>query len=75
VVISAEGANAAEVDRFTLRADDGRQLAFTVERLDVSGGGLPAPHLREHLVSGDPITVSYRVENGVNIALRYTDAE
>ncbi|HYI23484.1 MAG TPA: hypothetical protein VEX62_12725 [Candidatus Limnocylindrales bacterium] len=49
-------------------------LAFTVGRLDVANGGLPAPHLREHLVSGDPIQVWYRTENGAMVALRYEDA-
>jgi hypothetical protein len=49
-------------------------LDFVVETLDLSNGGLPAPHLREHLVSGEPITVTYRIEDGTNIALRYVDA-
>ena len=62
------------MDRFTLRTEDGRQLVFNVGTLDLSNGGLPAPHLREHLVSGDPITVEYRVEGGQNIAIRYVDA-
>jgi glucose/arabinose dehydrogenase len=43
-------------------------------RLDLTGGGLPSAHLREHMASGEPITVDYHVENGVNIADRYTDA-
>lgn len=74
VVVSVDGPNAAQVERFTLRSADGRQLTFVVGTLDVSEGGLPAPHLREHLLNGDPITVSYRVENGQNLALRYVDA-
>ena len=74
IVISADGPDAAQVDRFSLRTNDGRVLAFTVGRLDVSDGGLPAPHLREHLVSGDQIEVLYRDENGNLVALRYLDA-
>jgi hypothetical protein len=40
----------------------------------VSNGGLPAPHLREHLVSGEPINVSYYLEGDVRVAVRYVDA-
>ena len=47
---------------------------FQVGTLDLSRGGLPAPHLREHLVSGEPITVEYRVEDGEKVATRYVDA-
>lgn len=47
---------------------------FVVGTLEVNNGGLPAPHLREHLVSGEPITVDYRDENGEKVAIRYTDA-
>lgn len=75
VIISADGPTAAQVDTFTMRTVDGRQLVFSVGTLDVANGGLPAPHIREHLVSGDPITVEYRVQGSQNIALRYVDAE
>jgi hypothetical protein len=74
VVISADGPDASAVDRFTLRTNDGQVIAFDVGTLDLSAGGLPAPHLREHLVSGVPITVYYSVANGVNTANRYIDA-
>lgn len=70
VVISADGPDAARVDRFSLRTNDGQVLQFTVGRLDLSNGGLPAPHLREHLVSGIPITVFY---DGTEV-MRYIDA-
>ena len=70
-MISVEGPSAAQVDRFSLRTNDGQVLQLTVGRLDVSNGGLPAPHLREHLVSGEPITVFYY---GTEV-IRYIDAE
>lgn len=70
VVIAADGPNAAQVDTFSLRTSEGQVLQFTVGRLDLSNGGLPAPHLREHLVSGEPITVYYY---GTEI-IRYMDA-
>ena len=49
-------------------------MNFNVGVLDLAGGGLPAPHIREHLVSGVPITVYFKVENGANVATRYIDA-
>jgi hypothetical protein len=73
-VISATGPGPAEVDRFSLRTSDRQALQFKVVRLDLSNGGLPSAHLREHMRSGEPITVEYHVENGVNIADRYIDA-
>jgi len=76
VVISADGPDASQVDRFSLRTTSGRLLDFSVGRLDVEGGGLPAPHLREHLVSGQPITVYFSEdENGGLVAVRYVDAD
>ncbi|MEX2547412.1 MAG: hypothetical protein WD830_06430 [Chloroflexota bacterium] len=74
VVISADGPDAAQVDHFNLRTNAGQVMTFTVGRLDLASGGLPAPHLREHLVSGVPITVYYLVEDGENVASRYIDA-
>lgn len=74
IVIAATGPSVAEVDHFTLRTADGQMLEFDVGVLDLSNGGLPAPHLREHMASGGPITVTYRIDNGTKIIDRYTDA-
>jgi hypothetical protein len=76
VVIAADGPSAAQVDRFTIRTAEGQSIEFTVGVLEQIGGGLPAPHLREHLVSGVPITVDYKVslEDGAKVAIRYIDA-
>lgn len=60
---------------FTLRTNDGQTLQFKVGTLDVTNGGLPSPHLREHMAGSAPTTVYYRVENGENIATKYTDAD
>ncbi len=73
-MIAAEGTTAAQVDSFSLRTSDGQVIQFKVVRLDLTNGGLPSAHLREHMSSGEPIAVTYHVENGVNIADRYTDA-
>ena len=71
IVISADGPDAANVERFSLRTSDGQVREFTVGRLDLNNGGLPAPHLREHLLSGEPITVYHYGDE----AIRYVDAE
>jgi hypothetical protein len=73
IVIAANGPDSATVNTFTLRTSDGQVINFTVGTLDVSNG-LPAPHLREHLVNGEPITVTYHLENGALVATRYVDA-
>ena len=70
VVIAVDGPSVADVERFTLRTDDGLVLALRVGRLDLDNGGLPAPHLRDHLLSGEPVTVYYYVDE----VIRYTDA-
>ena len=74
VVIAVTGPSAAQVDTFRLQTNAGQALDFRVGRLDLSNGGLPAPHVREHLVSGIPITVSYYVDAGTNVAVHYVDA-
>ncbi len=74
MVIAADGPSAADVDTFRLRTSDGQLYEFAVGALDLTGGGLPAPHLREHLVSGVPITVYYSNDGGTLTARRYIDA-
>ncbi len=75
MVTDVDGPTAADVDSFTINTRSGLVMSFIVERLDVSNGGLPAPHLRDHLISLEPITVTYTInEEGQNVALRYVDA-
>jgi len=73
LVINTTGPDAATVDTFTLRTNDGRTLDFDVGILDLSNGGLPAPHLRTHQVSGTPTLVYYVVQDGKNVAIKYYD--
>jgi hypothetical protein len=49
-------------------------LELLVGTLDLSNGGLPAPHLREHLVSGEPITATHFGDRDGLHLTRYTDA-
>ena len=61
--------------KFTLRTNDGQTLDFIVGTLDVTNGGLPSPHLREHMAGSTPTTVYYQVVNGQNVAVKYSDAD
>ncbi|HSH21876.1 MAG TPA: hypothetical protein VK992_04550 [Candidatus Caenarcaniphilales bacterium] len=63
------------MDGFTLRTANGDLYSFAVEALDLTGGGKPAAHLREHQLDAQPIEVEYKLEDGRHVALRYTDAE
>ncbi len=74
LVIAAQGPDSATVETFTLRTSEGQTLDFKVGTLDLTNGGLPAPHLREHMVGLTPTTVYYRVENGEMIAIKFVDA-
>jgi len=75
IVTAVDGPSAAQVDRFVLRTQEGRELTFQVGALRVGGDAFPAPHLAEHLVSLEPIRVQYVEEaDGRLVALRLTDA-
>jgi hypothetical protein len=65
-----------QVDRFTLRTDAGQLLSF-VAGPDFNAGATHAMtpgHMRQHMALADPVTVTYRDDNGVLIALSATDA-
>lgn len=75
LIIAANGTGPESVTSFTLQTDDGRTLNFVVGTLDVSNGGLPAPHLREHMAGSTRTTVWYVVQDGQNVAVKYIDAD
>jgi hypothetical protein len=65
-----------QVDRFTLRADDGRELSF-VAAPDFNAGAthvMTPGHMRQHMALADPVVVTYREERGTLVALSATDA-
>ncbi len=74
IVTNVSGPSATQVDSVTVRTPQGEVIQFQVGRLDLTEGGLNAPHLRDHFISGVPITVQYKVDNGQYVALRYFDA-
>ena len=73
-MVAVEGPTVARVTSFTLRGDDGTTTTFEVETLSLDEGGKPAPHLREHLVNGEPIEVQYFSAGHRRVAIRYRDA-
>ncbi len=75
LVVEVVGDSPADIDAFTLRTDEGGALRFSLGALDSADGGFPASHLREHQALAEPIRVTYRVEEGLNVALHLEDAE
>ena len=73
-IVVALDAPAGEVTGFTLRTQRGETIVFVIGALEVDGAAFPAAHLAEHAVTQAPVAVAYRVENGVNVALRLVDA-
>lgn len=66
----------SQLDRFTLRTDDGRELTF-VAAPDFNAGATHAMtpgHMRQHMALGDPVVVTYRQESTGLVALSATDA-
>ena len=65
-----------QVDRFTLRTDDGQVLSF-VAAPDFNANAQHAMtpgHMRQHMALADPVNVTFRDDNGTLIALSATDA-
>jgi len=75
LVLEVVGDSPADIDAFTLRTDEGGALRFSLGALDSADGGFPASHLREHQALAESIRVTYRVEEGLNVAVRLEDAE
>jgi hypothetical protein len=75
VLLDVQSASLQRVDEFTLRTDDGEELSFTPApdfNVGVEHQMTPG-HMRQHMALGDPVTVTYRDENGQHIALSATD--
>lgn len=74
VVIQVAGTTPADIDRFTLRTDDGTVLELVVGTLESGAETFPAAHLREHQSSAEPIRVTYKAEGEGLVAVRLEDA-
>lgn len=76
VLLDVVSPSFSQLDRFTLRADDGRELTF-VTAPDFNAGtahAMTPGHMRQHMALGDPVVVTYRDESGKLVALSATDA-
>ncbi len=73
VVIAVDSEGLTDVRSFTIRTDDGAELTFDVGLLEP--GSLPAGHLTEHAATGEPVRVTFVVEDGKLVALSYADAD
>ncbi len=74
VVISVEG-TLAGTDSFTIRLEDGSDLTLMPVEGLLFDGVSPLSHVRDHLVSGSPVQVSYRTSvEGPVTAIEIGDA-
>jgi hypothetical protein len=74
IVIDVQQSGPADVTGFTLRADDGRLMAFTVGDTVTGNGSFPSIHLRDHMASAQRVAVRYVTTDSGLIAIRLADA-
>ena len=74
IVTGVDARSLTDVDRFTLRTQEGTTVTFIVGRLELDSGAFPATHLQEHRATAQPIAVAYRPEADGNVAYRLVDA-
>ena len=75
VILDVESSSLTELDSFTVRSNDGEVLVFLVDPdapLDPQGGLLPG-HLLGHMQAAEQVTVYYRTDGGVLLAVRLED--
>ena len=72
-VIRLDTEGLTKVRGFTLRTDAGQELAFTIGVLE-NGATFPPSHLAEHMATGTPVRVDFRMEDGVPVVYRVEDA-
>ncbi len=70
--IDAQGLT--KVKGFTLRLEDGREVAFTLGTLE-NGATVPPGHLAEHMASSSAVKVFFRDVDGVLVVYRLEDGE
>ena len=76
VLLEVASSGLTQVDSFTLRTDDGRELTFVPApnfNADTTHAMTPG-HMRQHMALADPVAVTYREQDGKLVALSATDA-
>jgi hypothetical protein len=75
-VVAVEG-DLTTVTSFDMQTESGVMRFVPGSELtrfaDDGGEGAPLTHLRDHLRDGRPVAVTFRVEGGVNVAIRVAD--
>ena len=76
VLLDVVSPSLQQVTSFTLRADDGRELAFvTAPEFNQGVAHVMTPgHMRQHMALAEPIRVTYRDDAGKLVALSAVDA-
>ena len=73
-VVDVQSTSLTEITSFTLRTEDGEELVFRVGVLDLNSGGFPGTHLREHMITNQPVAVAFDMEGDDRVATRLVDA-
>ena len=73
-VVDVQSTSLTEITSFTLRTEDGEELVFRVGALDLTSGGFPGTHLREHMITNQPVAVAFDMEGDDRVATRLVDA-
>ena len=73
-VVDVKSTSLTQIDSFTLRTKEGTERVFRVGVLDLSGGSFPATHLREHMITNQPVAVAFGLEGDDQVATRLVDA-
>lgn len=73
VVVAVDAGSLSDVRGFTLRVAGGETIEFRIGVLETAAA-FPPGHLVEHVASGSPVTVAYRIIDGVPTAVRIEDA-
>lgn len=69
VLLQVQASSISQADEIEVRAEDGRVLRFAVsEEVSMTPG-----HLREHMMFGQPVTVTYRVAPSGLVAIDIQD--
>ena len=72
MILDVDGSSLTQVDSFTLLDDDGEVLTFQIApdaSKDVAEGFFPG-HMRGHALAAEKVTIYFREEDGVLLALR-----
>ena len=75
VLVDVQSRGLQQLDSFSIRTDDGRELTFVPAPSFNQGEAhaMTPGHMRQHMALADPVTVTYREEGGRLVALSATD--